>query len=70
MTKIVNKQLLGVLVVFAVFALCGATIAAESMTIVGTITSGFRGGVVSTSPDGTLVYTASGQDGYIYVTRY
>jgi hypothetical protein len=37
MTKIVNKQLLGVLVVFAVFALCGATFAAESMTIVGTI---------------------------------
>jgi hypothetical protein len=37
MMKNVNKQLLGVLVVFAIFAFCGAAIAAESMTIVGTI---------------------------------
>ena len=37
MIKNVNKQLLGVLVVFAIFAFCGAAIAAESMTIVGTI---------------------------------
>lgn len=33
----VKKQLLGILVVFAIFAFCGAAIAAESMTIVGTI---------------------------------
>jgi predicted lipoprotein with Yx(FWY)xxD motif len=33
----VKKQLLGVLVVFAIFAFCGAAIAADSMTIVGTI---------------------------------
>lgn len=37
MMKNVNKQLLGVLVVFAIFAFCGTAIAAESMTIVGTI---------------------------------
>jgi predicted lipoprotein with Yx(FWY)xxD motif len=37
MMKKVNKQLLGVLVVFAIFAFCGSAIAAESMTIVGTI---------------------------------
>ena len=37
MLKNVNKQLLGVLVVFAIFAFCGAAIAGESMTIVGTI---------------------------------
>ena len=33
----VKKQLLGILVLFAIFAFCGAAIAAESMTIVGTI---------------------------------
>ena len=37
MIKRVNKRLLGVLVLFAIFAFCGAAIAAESMTIVGTI---------------------------------
>jgi predicted lipoprotein with Yx(FWY)xxD motif len=37
MMKKVNKQLLGVLVVFAIFAFCGSAIAAESMTILGTI---------------------------------
>ena len=37
MLKNVNKQLLGVLVVFAIFAFCGAAIVGESMTIVGTI---------------------------------
>jgi hypothetical protein len=37
MLKNVKKQLLGVLVVFAIFAFCGAAIAGESMTIVGTI---------------------------------
>ena len=37
MIKIVKKQLLGILVLFAIFAFCGAAIAAESMTIVGTI---------------------------------
>ena len=35
--EMVKKQLLGVLVVFAIFAFCGAAIAAESTTIVGTI---------------------------------
>ena len=35
MLKNVNKQLLGILVVFAIFAFCGAAIAGESMTIVG-----------------------------------
>jgi predicted lipoprotein with Yx(FWY)xxD motif len=35
--EMVKKQLLGVLVVFAIFAFCGAAIAADSMTIVGTI---------------------------------
>ena len=37
MIKRVNKQLLGILVLVAIFAFCGAAIAAESMTIVGTI---------------------------------
>jgi len=37
MIKKFNKQILGVLVVFAVLAFCGTAIAAESMTIVGTI---------------------------------
>ena len=37
MLKNVKKQLFGVLVVFAIFAFCGAAIAGESMTIVGTI---------------------------------
>jgi predicted lipoprotein with Yx(FWY)xxD motif len=37
MIKIVKKQLLGILVLFAIFAFCGAAIAAESTTIVGTI---------------------------------
>ena len=37
MIKIVKKQLLGILVLFAIFAFCGAAIAAESMTVVGTI---------------------------------
>jgi len=37
MLKNVKKQLFGVLVVFAVFAFCGAAIAGQSMTIVGTI---------------------------------
>ncbi len=37
MIKRVNKQLLGVLVVVAIFAFCGAAIAADSVTIVGTI---------------------------------
>jgi hypothetical protein len=35
--EMVKKQLLGVLVVFAIFAFCGAAIAAESTMIVGTI---------------------------------
>jgi predicted lipoprotein with Yx(FWY)xxD motif len=35
--EMVKKQLLGILVLFAIFAFCGAAIAAESMTIVGTI---------------------------------
>ena len=33
----IKKQLLGILVLFAIFAFCGAAIAAESMTVVGTI---------------------------------
>lgn len=33
----VIKQLLGVLVIFAIFTFCGAAIAGQSMTIVGTI---------------------------------
>jgi len=37
MIKNFNKQILSVLVVFAVLAFCGAAIAADSMTIVGTI---------------------------------
>ena len=37
MIKNVKKQLLSVLVVFAIFAFCGAAIAGQSMTIVGTI---------------------------------
>ena len=37
MSKKVKKQLLGVLVVFAIFAFYGAAMAAESKTIVGTI---------------------------------
>jgi hypothetical protein len=35
--EMVKKQLLGILVLFAIFAFCGAAIAAESMTVVGTI---------------------------------
>ena len=35
--EMIKKQLLGVLVVFTILAFCGAAIAAESMTIVGTI---------------------------------
>ena len=37
MHKNVKKQLLGVLVIFAVFVFCGAAIAGQSMTILGTI---------------------------------
>ena len=37
MLKNVKKQLLGVLVIFAIFAFCGAAIAGQSVTIVGTI---------------------------------
>ena len=37
MRKIVKKQLLGILVIFAIFAFCGAAIAGQSMTIVGMI---------------------------------
>ena len=37
MHKNVKKQLLGVLVIFMVFAFCGAAIAGQSMTILGTI---------------------------------
>jgi len=37
MIKNVKKQFLSVLVVFAIFAFCGAAIAGQSMTIVGTI---------------------------------
>ena len=37
MIKNVKKQLFGVLFVFAIFAFCGAAIAGQSMTIVGTI---------------------------------
>ena len=35
--EMIKKQLLGVLVVFTILAFCGAAMAAESMTIVGTI---------------------------------
>ena len=52
MLKNVNKQLLGFLVVFAIFAFCGAAIAGQSMTIVGTI-----------NEDGVLV----DQDGALYL---
>lgn len=37
MRKTVKKQLLGILVIFAIFAFCGAAIAGQSMTIVGTV---------------------------------
>jgi len=37
MIKMYRKQLLGILVLFAIFAFCGAAIAAESTTIMGTI---------------------------------
>ena len=52
MIKIVKKQLLGILVLFAIFAFCGAAIAAGSMTIVGTI-----------NDDGVLV----DKDGALYM---
>ena len=32
-----QKQLFGILVIFAIFAFCGTAIAGQSMTIVGTI---------------------------------
>ena len=35
--EMIKKQLLGILVILAIFAFCGAAIAAESKTIVGTI---------------------------------
>ena len=37
MHKSVRIQFLGILVIFAIFAFCGAAIAGQSMTIVGTI---------------------------------
>ena len=52
MRKNVKKQLSGVLVVFAIFAFCGAAIGGQSMTIVGTI-----------NEDGVLV----DQDGALYI---
>ncbi len=48
----------------------GTIIRTSDMTVAGSIQSGFRGGVVCVSPDGSRVYTASGQDGFIYVTGY
>jgi predicted lipoprotein with Yx(FWY)xxD motif len=35
--EMVKKQILGILVLFAIFAFCGGAIAAESITVVGTI---------------------------------
>ena len=35
--QMIKKQLVGILVLFAILAFCGAAIAAESKTIVGTI---------------------------------
>ena len=37
MIKNVKKQFLGILVIFAIFVFCGAAIAGQSTTIVGTI---------------------------------
>ena len=52
MLKNVKKRLLGILVLFAIFAFCGAAIAGQSMTIVGTV-----------NDDGVLV----DKDGGIYM---
>jgi DNA-binding beta-propeller fold protein YncE len=48
---------------------CGGTIVrALDMAVAGSIRSGFRGGVVCVSPEGSLVFAASAQDGYVFVT--